>query len=74
MTDNADENENLGRTKLSATIRFEDDRHRQLHQKAKQQFQTTSDAEIVQAAHEVYLEQLAEKHDWDVDVSVSRCR
>lgn len=54
------------RSRMSATVRFSNDRHRRLHQKAKQTLSTTSDTEVVRKAHQVYLEQLAEKHEWDV--------
>jgi hypothetical protein len=54
------------RSRVSATVRFNDDRHKRLHEKAKQTLSTTSDTEVVRKAHQAYLEQLAEKHEWNV--------
>jgi hypothetical protein len=65
--DEQSESADTGRSRrVSATVRFENDRHKQLHERAKAELRADSDTEIVRRAHQEYLEQLAEKHEWDV--------
>lgn len=66
-SDNESEShDNSTKRRVSATIRFTDDRHKRLHEKAKTTLNTTSDTEVIRKAHRGHLEYLAEKHEWDV--------